>query len=141
MLYFCLLVHIVKFIKIMKLSQTEKEMLWNEEGPYSEAKIVINTRILDESVSRIMVEVEGFINPTTFRIVKKQKKYFLDDPVVLELLSSAKYEGKAYGYHVSAGVEEYTDESVLHRSKDKLEYMKEAIIRMHQFVMRYMEES
>ena len=54
-----------------KLSSMEREMLWNENGPYSEAKIVINTRILDDRVSRVTVEVEGHINPTTFKIVKK----------------------------------------------------------------------
>ncbi|MBI3290869.1 hypothetical protein HYZ76_01145, partial [Candidatus Falkowbacteria bacterium] len=65
-----------------KISQNDQEMLWGETGPYSEAKIVINTRILDDSVSRVMVEVEANINPTTFKIIKKNIGLFADDLVI-----------------------------------------------------------
>ncbi len=54
----------------MNISDKDREMLWGEDEPYSEAKIVMNTRILGDHVSRVMLEVEGNINPTTFKIIK-----------------------------------------------------------------------
>lgn len=115
-------------------------MLWGEDGPYSEAKLVLNTRILDDQISRVMVEVEGRINPTTFRIVKKNRRYFANDRPVLEMLATAKYDGKGYGYHVSLGEEEYSDEpEVMVRAQEKLRMMEEAIIRMHEFVMEELQ--
>ena len=120
-----------------KLSSMEREMLWNENGPYSEAKIVINTRILDDRISRVMVEVEGYINPTTFKVVQENIKEFSDDLMITQLLETAVYRGKEFGYHISAGTEEYTSNEVMQRAKEKLEYMKETIIKMHVFVMEY----
>lgn len=111
-----------------KLSVEDREMLWNDEGPYSEAKIIINTRILDDSVSRVTIEVEGNINPTTFKIIEKHKDLFANDPIILQLLKTAVYRDKGYGYNISAGVEEYIDEDALERAQEKLEYTKQAII-------------
>src|SRR3989338_7748386 len=122
----------------MNISDHDRDMLWGEDGPYSEAKLVLNTRILDDHVSRVMVEVEANINPTTFRIIKKNKQRFVSDPVVTQLLETAKYDGKSYGYHASAGVEEWSnDEKVMERAQERLRYLKDAIIRMHEFVMEY----
>ena len=71
-----------------KLTHQEIEMLWGEEGPYSEAKLVLNTRILDDHISRVMVEVQGHINPTTFRLVKKYRYTdFADDIHIQEKIS------------------------------------------------------
>ncbi len=124
----------------MKLTKNEQEMLWGDTGPYSEVKIVVNTRILDDEVSRVMIEVEGNINPTTFKVVKKNKSKFIDDPVITELLSTARYEGKSYGYHISAGAEEYDDEISLRNAKIKQVYMEKAVIKMHQFVIEQLRE-
>lgn len=118
-------------------------MLWGEDGPYSEAKLIMNTRILDNRISRVTVEVDGFINPTTFRFVKKHLRHFADDRVVLELLETAKYEGRSYGYHVSLGFEELAsknDEGVMERAQEKLRMLKDAIVRMHQFMLDHLEE-
>lgn len=124
----------------MSLSDRDREMLWGEDEPYSEAKIIMNTRILGDRVSRVTVEVDGNINPTTFNIIKKNKHLFADNPVITQLLETARYEGKGWGYHISAGFEEFTnDEKVMERAKEKLQYMKDAIIRMHEFVMEYLE--
>ena len=120
----------------MKLNEKEQEMLWGDCGPYSEAKIIINTRILDDSVSRIMVEVEGNINPTTFKIVKKYKKEFVDDPIIIDLLDKARYEGRGYGYHICSSMEEYVSEDVMDDAIKRLEYMKASIIKMHKFVLK-----
>ncbi len=116
-------------------------MLWGEEGPYSEAKLVLNTRILDDHISRVMVEVQGHINPTTFRLVKKYRnKEFANDIHIQNMLDSAAYWGKSEGYVVSLGVEEYSDDPlVMKRAEEKLRVLKEAIIHMHVFVMEYFE--
>lgn len=46
----------------MKAKQREKQysvvdQLWGGEGPYSEAHLIIETRILDDKVSRVFVVV------------------------------------------------------------------------------------
>ena len=119
-------------------------MFWGETGPYSEAKMILNTRILDDGISRVTVEIDGNINPTTFKIVKKNKKVFAKDPVIIDLLESARYEGTDWGYHVSLGYEELrTDEDgekVMDRARNKLQILKDAIIRMHEFVLDYLDE-
>ncbi len=125
----------------MKLTKNEQERLWGDGGPYSEVKIILNTRILDDEVSRTMLEVEGNINPTTFKIVKKNKDKFIDDPVIIELLEMARYEGKSYGYHFSAGAEEYIDEFSLKRAKRKQAHAQKAVIKMHKFVIKYLAEN
>jgi hypothetical protein len=122
----------------MKLNKNDREMLWGESGPYSEAKIVINTRILDDSVSRVMIEVEGNVNPTTFKIVQKNIDHFADDEIILQLIESAVYRGKGYGYQIAASYEEFADSDVMKRAQAKLDYMKDALIRMHRFVMDYL---
>ena len=42
----------------MKLSQKQRDQLWGEEGPYSEARLIIEHRGLDDTVSRVFVVVE-----------------------------------------------------------------------------------
>ena len=106
--------------------------------------MILNTRILDDGISRVTVEIDGNINPTTFKIVKKNKKVFAKDPVIIDLLESARYEGTDWGYHVSLGYEElrtYEDgEKVMDRARNKLQILKDAIIRMHEFVLDYLDE-
>ena len=119
----------------MKLSKQQKFDLWGDTGPYSEAKIKIETRILDDSVSRVMVEVEANINPLTFKIIKGARKIFADDVPIQQLLDHAKYMGKNYGYVVCAFSAEYTDEDVMKEAEMRLEYVKETLIRMHKYTM------
>jgi len=45
----------------MKLTKKQRDQLWGESGPYSEAKIITETRILDDEVSRVFVVVEGSV--------------------------------------------------------------------------------
>jgi len=122
----------------MKLTKKDREMLWGESGPYSEAKIVINTRILDDSVSRVMIEVEGNINPTTFKIVKKNIGKFANDEIILQLIESAIYRGEEYGYQIATSYEEFTDNEVMKKARKELDRVKAAIIKMHRFVMDYL---
>jgi hypothetical protein len=123
-----------------KISQNDWEMLWGEGEPYSEVKLITNTRILGDSVSRVMIEVEANINPTTFKIIKKNINLFIENEIILQLISHARYMGKGYGYLVSAGEpEELTGPEVFKRAQEKVDYTEKAIIEMHEFVMEYLE--
>jgi hypothetical protein len=114
------------------------EMLWGDGGPYSESQIVINTRILDNSVSRIMVEVIGNINPTTFKIIKQNKDKFKNDQDVINILKCSVYWGKKHGYVVSLGEEDYSEEGAFARAIVKQHVLTDAIIRMHDFIGDYL---
>lgn len=126
-----------------KLTQNEIDMLWGVNEPYSEAKLVLNTRILGGGISRVMVEVQGHINPTTFRMVKKHRygKVFAQNFYIQNLLNSAEYWGKKDGYVVAmGGEEEYSEDLlVMKRAEAKLQVLKEAILRMHEFVTEELE--
>lgn len=111
-------------------------MLWGVDEPYSEAKLVLNTRILGDHISRVMVEVQGHINPTTFRLVKRHRKAFADDVHIQNTLDFSAYWGKKDGYVVSMGEEEYSvDPLVMKRAEEKMRVLKETLIRMHEFVL------
>ena len=66
----------------MKLTQKKRDKLWGEDGPYSEAWLIFETRILDDSVSRIFIIVEVHVNPFTYELIKKNRDLFADDPLV-----------------------------------------------------------
>ncbi|MCX6738897.1 MAG: hypothetical protein NT098_02460 [Candidatus Parcubacteria bacterium] len=122
----------------IKLTKKEKDLLWGEKGPYSEAKIILNMRIMDDSVSRMMVEVEGHINPTTFRIVEANQKDFAKDQDVLDLLKMALYDSEQDGYLVAIGEPEELvgmDGKVFLLAAKKQDYLKKTILKMHRYVM------
>lgn len=87
-----------------------------------------------------MVEVQGHINPTTFRLVKKHRhSAFADDIYIQDMLDHADYWGKKDGYVVAMGDEEYSDDPmVMKRAEEKLRVLKEAIMRMHDFVLDHL---
>lgn len=119
----------------MKLSNQQQFDLWGDDGPYSEAYIKIQTRILDDRVSRVMLEVEANINPLTYRIIKGARKIFANDEKIQQLLDHSRYMGKNLGYVVCAFSREYIDESVMKEAKMHLKYVEETIIKMHEFTM------
>lgn len=125
---------------MVKLGKNDCDMLWGGDSPYSEAKLVLNTRILDDAISRVMVEVVGHINPTTFRLAKRHRKEFIHDMHIQRMLDTADYWGKKDGYVVTMGEEEYSDDPlVMKRAEEKLCVLKEALIRMHEFAMEHLE--
>jgi len=69
-----------------KLSQKQLDKLWGEDGPYSEADLSIQTRILDDRVSRVFINVEVKINPFTFEFIKKHRDKFKDNQIIQQLL-------------------------------------------------------
>lgn len=125
---------------IMKLTRKDIDKLWGEEGPYSEAQLIIETRILDDRVSRIFVLVEIHINPFTFEMIHKNRELFANDPLIQQLLDHSEFRGQAFGYVSCAFQEEYTDREVMEKAKQNLEYSKKAIIKMHKFVMSLLKE-
>ena len=118
-----------------KLTKTQSEKLWGTDGPYSQANIIIQTRILDDQVSRVFIEVEIDVNPLTYEIVSQNRTHFKNDPVVTQFINHADFCGLEHGYTSCAFSGEYLDESVMKEAEHALEYSKAAIIRMHQFVM------
>ncbi len=119
----------------MQLTPKQRDELWGEDGPYSQANIKIQTRILDNQISRIFLCVEVEINPFTFKLCKKRRSHFKNDKIIQQLLDHAEYNGLPFGYVSSAFEQEFTNDSVLQEAKVRLKYSEEAIIRMHEFVM------
>ena|SRR3989338_757046 len=124
----------------MKLTRKDMDKLWGEEGPYSEAQLIIETRILDDRVSRIFIIVEMYINPFTFEMIHKNRKLFTSDPLIQQLLNHSEFRGQSFGYVSCAFEEEYTGSEVMKRAKQNLEYSKKTIIKMHKFVMSLLKE-
>ncbi|MBI5152749.1 hypothetical protein HZA39_04395 [Candidatus Peregrinibacteria bacterium] len=119
----------------MKLTQEQFDQLWGEQGPYSEAKLITETRILDDQVSRVFVVVEVAINPLTYEIISKNMKQFADDEMINQLIAHSENRGQHFGYVSMAFMREYVNESVMKEAQKALEYSKATIIKMHRFVM------
>lgn len=123
----------------MKLTKGQIDKLWGEDGPYSQVNLIFQTRILDDSVSRIFVIVEADINPFTYEFVKENRHEFEDDQKIMQLLDSADFRGQEFGYVVCAFEEEYINEAVVGRAKKHLGYTKNTLIKMHKFVMEFIK--
>jgi len=121
----------------MKLSKKQIDMLWGESGPYSQANLVKQVRVLDDAVSRTFLIVEVDINPTTFELVGKHRadKEFKDDIAIQQLLDHSDYRGPHFGYVSMAFEREYVDEKVLMEADLVLVRTQDTIIKMHKFVM------
>ena len=121
----------------MKLNKKQIDMLWGGEGPYSQANLIEQVRILDDRISRVFLVVEVEINPATFEIVKKDRnaEEFKNDIIIQQLLDCAEYRGPQFGYVSMAFEGEYTDDEVMERAEGALEYAQESIIKMHKYVM------
>ncbi len=123
----------------MNLSQKQYDELWGDGGPYSEARMVIENRILDDSISRICISVEANINPFTYKIVKKNIEEFDDDELISELINNAIYQGKANGYLTTSFsmkfFERDKNNDIIKEAEKTLKETKEAIIRIHRYVL------
>lgn len=119
----------------MKLTQKQRDKLWGEDGPYSEAQIIIQERILDDTVSRIFIEVEVHVNPLTFELIKKNRDLFANDIMIQQMLDHADFRGQSHGYVSCAFRDEYRNEDTMNEAKKHLKYARDTIIRMHRFVL------
>ncbi len=127
-------------VKNKKLTDKQKDLLWSGggKGPYSQANLKRQVRILDDSVSRVFIVVETEINPTTFEIVKENKNNdeFKNDMMIQQILDNAEYRGPQFGYIATAFEEEYINDEVAARAEYALKYVQECIIKMHKYVRR-----
>ena len=119
----------------MKLTQKQRDQLWGERGPYSEAWLILETRILDVSVTRIFINVEVHINPYTYRLIKQNRKLFINDPMIQQLLNHSEFRGQPDGYVSCAYQHEYRNEDIMKEAQEHLAYAKSTIIKMHKFVL------
>lgn len=126
--------------KQRKEQYTIEDRLWGGDGPYSEARLIIETRILDNKVSRIFVVVEVSINPYTYECIRTHRILFKNDEVIQQLLDHSEYRGQSDGYVSMAFSDEYTDASVMERARGAVDRCKNTIIKMHTFVMQQLSK-
>ena len=117
-----------------KLTPKDYVRMWGEDGPYSQVRLCEETRILDDCASRVFLVVEAEINPFTFEYVQKHRDRFAHDEPVLQLLDHAEFRDE-FGYVVSAGEAELTDEESRRFSRKQADMTIKTLIRMHAFVM------
>jgi hypothetical protein len=126
-----------------KLSKRQIGLLWGggDKSPYSQANLIKQIRIIDDSVSRIFLVVEAEINPTTFEIVTENRycDELKGDAIVQQLLNGAEYRGPEFGYVGSAFEKEYANDEVMLQAEASLKYTQECIIRMHKFVIKQLK--
>ncbi|PIQ68890.1 MAG: hypothetical protein COV91_01615 [Candidatus Taylorbacteria bacterium CG11_big_fil_rev_8_21_14_0_20_46_11] len=121
-------------MKIKKLTKKDWDNMWGENGPYSQVNLKEQTRILDDSISRVFLVVEAEINPFTFEYCLKHREKFLGDPAIQQLLDHAEYRG-VEGYVVGAGEEELRDKRSFEIAFSYRKTMLESVLKMHRFVM------
>ena len=124
----------------MNLTPKQIDKLWGETGPYSQVNLTTQTRVLDDSVSRIFLVLEAEINPLTYELIKKARAKFIDDLKIIQLLDHAEYRGQDFGYVTSAFEAEYRNESVMREAQERVKYTIETLIKMHKFVMKLISE-
>jgi hypothetical protein len=127
----------------MDLTVKQTAELWGEDGPYSEARYLIEHRILDDSVSRIFLRVEVNINPFTYKIIKKNRKKFINDEMIQKILDNSRYLGFKNGYIAVPFESKFmadNDVVVIKEAKKILEETKKAVIRMHKYVIKMIDK-
>lgn len=117
-----------------ELTPKDFERLWGKDGPYSEVNLLEQTRVLDDSVSRVFFVVEAVVNPFTIEYIRKHRKAFERDEPVLQLIDHAEERG-IYGYVASAGEVERDMPGAREFAQRQATMSTEAIIRMHAFIL------
>ncbi|MFH1653978.1 MAG: hypothetical protein ABIE74_07960 [Pseudomonadota bacterium] len=121
-----------------RITRKQSDELWGEDGPYSQAQLIEEERILDDSISRVFVIVSVNINPFTFKYVKKHRKKFANNHIIQSLLDASKYQGTKDGYCCYVFHAEYVNEQVMQEARHYLKIARETIILMHKFVMKWL---
>jgi len=125
----------------MLLTKKQQDRIWGESGPYSEVKLSFCSRILDDSISRVFVDVEVAINPLTFEMIEKHREEFEEDEEITQLLDHSEYQGDAFGYVSLAFSAEHRGKKTIELANERLRQSEEMIIRMHKWIMRYFDSS
>lgn len=123
----------------MKLTKNQREKLWGETGPYSEVHLTRETRILDDTVSRVFISVNIHVNPLTYELIKENREQFRDDPKIQQLIDSSEYWGLKEGYVSCAFLKEFTGDEVLKEAEIAVEYSKQTVIQIHKFMLELLE--
>ncbi|HCC83811.1 TPA: hypothetical protein DEP96_03095 [Candidatus Uhrbacteria bacterium] len=118
----------------MTLTQQQKDEMWGDK-PYSQVRLITETRIWGDAVSRVFITVEIDLNPLTFNLIKKHRVLFKDDEEVQQLLDQAEDCGEKEGFVTCAFLEEYTGEVVLARAAKRAKECEDMLIGLHEFVM------
>lgn len=118
----------------IKLNKRQRNLLWGEGEPYSEAEILIQSEVLGSSLGKTYLDVEVRINPTTYEIVETHRGLFAHDEMVQIFLDDADFQGQEYGYVVSVFSSEMADRTDMNEATKALSEAQKALIRMHKFV-------
>ncbi|MBU4484551.1 hypothetical protein KKA47_03930 [bacterium] len=118
------------------LTQKQIDELWGDRGPYSQAQLIVEERILDDAISRIFLIVSVNVNPFTFKYVRKHKNEFKGNMFVQELLRNSTYQNQKDGFSCYAFQCEFYDDSVMQEAQMMLEGTRNAVLEMHRFVMK-----
>lgn len=127
-----------RYKRKLLLNKEQRKNIWGESGPYSEAYFIIETRILDDTISRVFLEVEVSISPLTFEFIEKHKEQFKDNQRIRNILEYAAYTDEAHGYKASLFSVPYGPD-LLETANKVLQETEEAIITMHKFVMNHFD--
>ncbi|MBI5619480.1 hypothetical protein HY950_00785 [Candidatus Gottesmanbacteria bacterium] len=119
---------------------SKADRLWGGDGPYSEAHLIVETRILDDRVSRIFIVVEVSINPYTYECIRAHRTLFKSDEMIQQLLDHSEYRGQPDGYVSMAFIDEYRDSEVMEMAQEAIGRCKDTIIKMHKFVMQQLNK-
>ena len=121
----------------MKKTLTEKEWfeLYWDGWPYSETYLTFEQRFLDDKPAREFIVVSAIINPTTFKLCKKNKNVFKDDNLVNFILENAWYERSIKYYKIVTFKQQSSIPSSLEAAKITKKELEKAILRMHKFIM------
>lgn len=123
----------------MRLTKSKIDKLWGEAGPYSEVSLQIQTRILDDSVSRVFLCVRANINPLTFELVKENIDQFSDDPMILDLINHSEYWGIPDGYVSDVLIGEFSSKETMKEAEIVRDDVERTIIKMHKFVLELLK--
>ncbi len=123
----------------MKLTKSKIDKLWGENGPYSEVSLQIQTRILDDSVSRVFLCVRANINPLTFELVRENIDQFSNDALILDLINHAEYWGMHDGYVADVLIGEFSSKEAMKEAEIVRDDIEVTIIKMHNFVLEILK--
>jgi len=123
----------------MKLSKEDRNKLWGDSGPYSQVRLIIENRILDNERSRQFLIVSVNINPFTFEYIRDHINDFKQDVEVLGILEHGKYRDLSEGYECYSFMSEFHDRGLLTVAEKRVSDTEAAVIRMHEYIMDHFE--
>ena len=121
-----------------QLTKKQFKDLWGDGGPYSEAYLTIESRLLDNRVSRYKLRVFAKINPTTFEFCQKHQKEFKGNKVVLDILKNSFEKDPENGYECTIFNEDLLQGEqgkLFTKAQNSFNDLQSAILKMQQYVI------